>query len=102
MYNTNLQHYLDETGDIPQDLPSESRQLASFLALVVDTVTSAFPMTDRGVDTGIRCHRSGCTGTVIGALDDYEEDVHWYCLECGDMGVVSGWQGTDWDNIDGR
>ena len=97
-YNTDLAHYLNEDGDIPEEIPSEARQLASFLALIVDEVTSEFPRTDRGVDTGIRCQRKGCPGMVNGALDDRESEVHWYCLECGDMGVISGWQGTKWDS----
>jgi len=26
------------------------------------------------------------------------EEIHWYCPDCENEGVISGWQGTKWDN----
>ena len=36
MYMTDLTHVLDESGGIPKSIPKEARELASFLALVID------------------------------------------------------------------
>lgn len=97
-YITDMTHFLDASGEIPADIPKEGRELASFLALIVDEVTSAFPDSDCGVDTGIRCRTKGCPGQIVGALDDLGEPIHWCCIECGHSGVVSNWQKTKWDN----
>ncbi len=97
-YITNLTHFLDDKGEIPKQIPREARELASFLALIVDKVTSDFLTTDNGIDTGIRCRSKGCMGEIIGALDGIDEPVHWYCLDCGHNGVISNWQRSKWDN----
>lgn len=98
-YITDLTHYLDDTGEVPQGIPTEARQLASFLGLIVDAVTSRFPETESGIETGIRCRGSGCQAMIIAALDRYEDPVHWHCIECGDNGTISNWQTTKWDNV---
>lgn len=98
-YITDLTHYLDDTGEVPQGIPSEARQLASFLGLIVDAVTSRFPETESGIQTGIRCRGSGCKGMIVAELAHYNEPVRWHCLECGDRGTISNWQKTKWDNV---
>ena len=97
-YITRLIHFLDENGKIPMDIGPEARAFGSYLALIVDTVTEQYPATDFGVDTGIGCRSTGCEGIIIGALDHYEEPVHWYCLDCGNVGRIWDWQGSNWDN----
>ncbi len=42
-YITDLRHLLNEEGAIPEEMPQPARELASFLALVVDAVTSSYP-----------------------------------------------------------
>ncbi len=68
-YITNLTHFLDDTGNIPGSMPKEARNLASFLALVVDEVNRYFPRTDKGIETSINGFKPTCTATVIAALD---------------------------------
>jgi hypothetical protein len=29
------------------------------------------------------------------------EEINWYCPECENEGVISGWQKTKWDNRGG-
>ena len=96
-YITDLTHFLDAKGEIPKTIPKEARAFACFLALVADGVTSRFPNTVRGTATGIRCRAEGCKGEIIGALDSLEDPVHWYCLDCGQHGVIRNWRGTKWD-----
>jgi hypothetical protein len=98
-YVTDLMHYLDDTGEVPQGIPTEARQLASFLGLIVDAVTSRFAETESGIQTAIRCRARGCQGMIIAALADYKEPVHWHCPKCGDRGTISNWQKTKWDNV---
>lgn len=97
-YIMDLTHYLDDNGEIPKDIHRDAREMGSFLALVVDMVTVVYPETDTGVETGIRCRIQGCTGEIIGALDNPDEEIHWFCIECGHHGTISNWQGSKWDN----
>jgi len=30
------------------------------------------------------------------------EEIHWYCPECENEGLISNWQGTRWDNSGGK
>ena len=91
-----MQHFLDETGNIPKQMPKEARELASFLALVVDTTTKTLPTTLSSSD--IRCFKKGCHGQIKTALMPKNGEIHWYCPDCENEGVISGWQGTKWDN----
>lgn len=45
MYISNMQHFLDDKGNIPKQMPKEARELASFFALVIDATTKKSPFT---------------------------------------------------------
>jgi hypothetical protein len=32
------------------------------------------------------------------ALIPKSEEIHWYCPECENEGVISGWKNTKWNN----
>ena len=96
MYITNLTHFLDETGNIPKQMPKEARELASFFAFVVDTSTKKNFTTL--TSTEIRCFKKGCFGLIKTAIKPDNKEIHWYCPECENEGVISGWQGSNWDN----
>jgi hypothetical protein len=97
-YVMNLTHYLDETGNIPKGIPAPARRMGSFLALLVDEVTRQYPETKTSIETTLQCLNKSCKGELIGALDDENSPVCWYCLDCGDYGKISDWQNTRWDN----
>lgn len=42
MYITNMTHFLDESGNIPKEMPKKGRELASFLALLIDDFTKEY------------------------------------------------------------
>lgn len=94
-----MQHFLDESGNIPKQMPKEARELASFLALVVDITTKTQPSTLTSTD--IRCFKKGCHGQIKTALVTKSGELHWYCPDCENEGVISEWQGTKWDNHKG-
>ena len=99
MYITKMTHFLDETGNIPQEMQKEARELASFMALVVDTTTINRPTTL--ALTNIRCFEKGCHGMIKTSLRPSNEEIYWYCPDCENEGTISEWQGTRWDNRNG-
>ena len=91
-----MQHFLDETGNIPKQMPKEGKEMASFLALVVDSTTKSLSTTLTTTD--IRCFNKGCYGLIKTALMPKNEEIHWYCPDCENEGVISEWRKTKWDN----
>jgi len=88
-----MSHFVDETGNIPKHIPKEARELASFLALVIDAVTK--------VDSGtyeVRCFIDKCDGKIESHFSPDRETILWKCLKCDNGGEISGWKGTKWDN----
>lgn len=96
MHISNMQYFLAETGNIPKQMPKEARELTSFMALVVDTSTKTLPSTLTSSD--IRCFNKGCHGLIKTAIMPKSEEIHWYCLDCENEGVISEWQKTKWDS----
>jgi len=96
MYISNMLHFLDDKGNIPKRMPKEAREMANFLALVVDATTRTMPTTL--TSTEIRCFQKGCHGVVKSSIRPKEGEIHWYCPECENEGVISHWQGTKWNN----
>ena len=97
MYISNITHFLNESGDIPKQIPEEARELASFLALVVDTTTKRNnPFLS---STEIRCFIDNCEGIIESELVKTKKEIHWICPNCQNEGIISEWQGTKWDNI---
>ncbi len=97
---TNMQHFLDTDGLIPDDLPGPAYRLSNFLGSIVQAVTSRKDQNLTSI--GIRCRRKPrrkpCPGEIL-ALTDAENyfSISWHCTVCDDNGVISGWQGTIWD-----
>jgi hypothetical protein len=96
MYITNMLHFLDEKGNIHAEMPREARELAAFLALVVDTSTGMISHEYNA--TGIRCFEEGCIENVVVRLSDGRDEIEWLCPECHNEGRISHWQGTRWAN----
>ena len=92
-----MSHFLDEAGNIPKQIPVEARELASFLALVIDATTDYD--SESGFNTGIRCFEKGCDGMIHSyILLDNDDEIYWKCPNCKNEGIISEWQGTKWDN----
>jgi hypothetical protein len=95
MFVTNLQHFLDDNGSIPQDIPKEAKEFAYFLALLVDYATSG----NDDSPLQIRCNKMKCHGFVIPIITEESEEIYWKCSECRNEGVISNWRGIKWDNM---
>ena len=96
MYISNMTHFLDETGNIPKQMPGEAGELASFLTLVIDTTTKNSPFTL--TQTEIRCFEKGCKSLIKSEVMKKNNDIHWVCSKCENEGRISGWKLTKWDN----
>lgn len=94
MYNTNFQHYLDQDGNIPTDMPKEARELANFLALLIDDASTG----DYDAEPSIRYIEKGCEGLIVPALIEDNDEIYWVCVKCKTKGVISNWRNTKWDN----
>ena len=62
-YVTDLRHFLDDDGEIVANMPSEARQLASFLALIVDEANGFVPSIAE--ELTIRCRSEGCSAQIL-------------------------------------
>jgi len=96
MYISNMQHFLDEAGNIPKQMPKEAREMASFLALIVDITTKNIPFTL--TQTDIRCFKTGCHGLIKSEVLKESNEIHWVCSKCPNEGRISDWKLTKWDN----
>jgi len=96
MYITNIQHLIDASEKMSEEMPKEVRGLIGFLTLIIDTTTMTCPQTLTSTD--IRCFKKGCSGTIKTALRPDTSEIHWYCQDCESEGLISKWQNTKWDN----
>jgi len=95
MYTTNFQHYLNEDANIPKDMPKEARELANFLALLVDDATTG----DYDAAPTIRCIKKDCKGLIVAFEDiEKEDEIYWVCPICKTEGVITNWKGSKWNN----
>lgn len=99
-----LTHFLDERGRIaPYSGPA--RRLAEHLAAIIVMTTSDFVTPPDGAPGSVRCRRrplhKPCTGYIdsdIGVAEvESEDEILWWCKQCGDHGSLRGWQNSFWD-----
>lgn len=96
MYITTMTHFLNEDGNIPKQMPKEARELASFLALVIDETTKEINM--KIIPTNIRCFHKRCDGLIQSEFLKESNEIHWLCSKCQNEGIINSWQKTQWDN----
>lgn len=96
MYISNMQHFLDDKGNIPKHMPKEGRELASFFALVIDATTKKSPFTLSEIE--LRCFEQGCLGIIKSEILKESNEILWVCSKCQNEGRISNWKLTKWDN----
>ena len=92
-----LRHYLKPGGALAE-MPGRARRLAEYWTEIVAQASNFDePIT-------LRCRRRpgrrACAGTLEIGFDRDFSAIIWCCTVCGDNGVISGWQGSFWDNSD--
>ena len=95
---TNIQHFLDENGEVP-DIPLEAQELLRFLLAIIEAASTNYDVPVAFADTKCRCVVNGntCDGDIEVWVYAEDNRIGWECLECGDEGVISHWEGTHWD-----
>jgi hypothetical protein len=93
-YVMDITHFLDEAGEIAP-LPGPARKLASFLALLIEAATGAPVAVEH--DSGIRCRKRSCRGTIRTVRPPDESEIAWHCPACGHHGVIRNWGHTKWN-----
>lgn len=98
-YVTDLRHFLDEDGLLPENLSGPAENLAFHIGAIVSWMTRCPPQ--RAELTNVRCRRSPgrrrCTGQIVAALKDDRRTIIWECPLCGDNGLITGWEGSYFD-----
>ena len=95
---TNIRHFLDENGEIPE-LPQEAKELLSFLGTIVEAASLDHdqPMTLVGEICHANTDGKKCRGEIEAWIDTESNSIGWECLECEEDGSISEWEGTVWD-----
>jgi hypothetical protein len=98
----NLQHYLNSSGLIPENIPGPAHKMALFLGSIVAWVTShpAGHYERTNVACLRRPGRRRCPGFIHAWLER-EGAITWECPNCGDNGIIRGWEQTLWDRRHG-
>ena len=98
-FSTNIKHFLDSKGSIPDAMPAPARAMANYIGAIVSATTSG--SLKASVDTGVQClparGQKPCSGKIIGSRDITSSNIHWECTTCGNYGVIFDWEGTLWD-----
>ncbi len=94
---TNIQHFMD--GDnIVDDLPDEVQELVQFLTKVIEASTEAYDDSIPSAFVSSCRNDKLCEGDIITWISLDDDQIHWGCTDCDDSGIITGWEGTRWDN----
>jgi len=92
---SDLRHFLD----MPDDAPGPARRMAQHLTMIVGAATAG----DAGLPwvSALPCirrpnHRA-CSGNLVLQRVDVPSSIEWQCANCGDDGVISGWEHSPFD-----
>jgi hypothetical protein len=91
-------HFMNESGELA-DMPGPATSIAVFLRSVVGWVTMRHAL--NAEETNVTCRRSPGQRRYAGEIGAYllpdTGQIIYMCPECGDNGVITGWEGTSWD-----
>ena len=95
---TNIQHFLDENGEV-LNIPPEAQELLTFLSAIIEAASTEYDAPVAFADIKCRSVVNGksCPGKIEVWVYTEDNRIGWECLECGEEGVISHWEGTQWD-----
>jgi hypothetical protein len=98
---TDIRHFMDENGEVPE-LPLEAKELLNFLTAIIEAATIEYesPVTLSAVNCRKLIVGKSCSGEIEVWVYTEDNQIDWECLECGDEGVISHWEGTPRDRRD--
>ncbi len=98
MIITNIEHFLDEKGQVP-DLPLEAKELLLFLSAIIETASMGYdrPIILSDIPCREKIEGNACPGEIEVWVFADNNQIGWECMECGEAGVITHWEGTLWD-----
>ena len=94
------QHYLDEKGLVPENIPSPVRKFILFYGQIMEEASLKPP--GENVETSVQCREKTdgkpCPGKITATRENNESPILWKCTHCGAAGQIHKWQKTQWDN----
>lgn len=95
---SNMAHFLNDEGTIPELLPKRARAFAERLGAIVSSVTSQHENTSGAtISCWNRINKKRCDGNIAAGIELGSFNILWHCLRCGDNGSINHWQNTFWD-----
>lgn len=95
VFVSDLRHFLD----MPEDAPVPARRMAEHLALLVRAATAG--ESGQAWVSALPCRRRPgrrpCPGHYALFRTDVPPSIEWRCTDCGDEGVISGWERSVYD-----
>jgi hypothetical protein len=95
-----LRHFLDEDGNLPDELPAPALNLALHLGAIVAWMTAVVAEEEVEV-TNVVCRRRPrgrrCRGQILARFLPSDDRIEWACPACDDNGLIDGWVGSPWD-----
>lgn len=89
---------LDESGMLRSNLSATAAKQALAIGTVIASVTSKKTASPREpIICWGKLNKKRCTGKIDACIDPKNFLIVWYCLRCGDNGIISHWQNTLWD-----
>jgi hypothetical protein len=94
---TDMRHFPDDQGELER-MPGPAMNLAVYLGAIVGWVSRT---NGRNQRTNVWCRRRRgrrrCRGEIIAGKADERHAIVWHCPQCGDNGIIHGWENTRWD-----
>lgn len=103
---TNIQHFLNDSGLVPDDLSEKTKNLVDMLGSLIAAVSANREL--HLVGQHFKCQRiierKKCRGELTAWVDQTSTNkaINWFCGECGEGGIVENWQKTIFDRSDVR
>jgi hypothetical protein len=103
-YITDPWHFLDETGNVPDDLPGPARKLMLFFGQIINEMRTLPAGTT--FLTSLKCRRrpgrKPCPGEILSWRKKETDSIKWECSQCGVGGEIHNWRGSPWDSSRGE
>ena len=94
---TDARHFVGADGR-PAGAPAV-RGMVRHIGAIIQTITASSEPLPRLLN--VRCRRRPghvpCVGLIAASMDSPESPIQWECVACGDLGEISHWRGTTWD-----
>ncbi len=95
VFVSDLAHFLD----LPDTVPGPARKMAEQLTSIVRAATVRAGGVEwvSALGCGRRPSRQPCGGHLVVRRSDVPAEIWWACSDCGDDGVIRGWERSPFD-----